>query len=81
MIEALIDYIMKKGYKVRVSPGYLTIWKDVGEQRLSLSWGITKAGLRVMDWDTLKYTADCQLRKLAEAEKAGPPREEAIEQA
>ena len=62
MIEALIDYIQKKGYNVSVMTGSLLIWKIAHDQRFNRNWAISKAELsQIADEEVLFLEADRQM--------------------
>jgi hypothetical protein len=65
MIEALIDYIQKKGYSVSVAPGILLIRKKIGSQTAGLNWAVSQFDLKyVASVEVLFRSADYQLARL-----------------
>jgi hypothetical protein len=68
MLEALIDYIQRKGYQVSVMEGSLLLWKIANGQRFNKNWSISKAEIsQIVDKEVLFLDADRQMIAIKKA--------------
>ena len=71
MIEAIVDHIRRKGFKVAVLSERLIIFKDMQGMRYEYSWAISRCELNAIPLEVLLGETDHHLAEIDQAAQRG----------